>query len=525
MKQNNTKIKNQIALKYGSYATAITSVVIVVVLLLNLLVGFLGQRLHLELDLTEDKVNTMDATNVEYIKNVTRPVEIIVCASEEGYVDSVLAYYAYYDFNAEDTSGYYEKTLKLIKEYPSYNSNIKVSFIDPQQPDFATVTSQYPNEQFAYGDILVKSEFKLDSEQISRYKIIHYDDVYDLTDPTGMAEYGMSAYTVGGTNIETRLTSAIYYVTSDKIINAATFSGHCDINSSKMLTETLELNSYNVTDIPDAIVSEKSLDKDIDVLILSGVTSDFTVDELSIINTFLENGDDRGKGLMFFASPASPALPNLYGFLEEWGIAVGDGLLFETDERFVFQNFSNMMMLATTDEHFENFNVSNGIFISGNNIPLSATYENKGKRYTHSLLTTTDSVVLAPFGTSTEWEPDENMAKSQYTTAILTRDTSYEYNSSGLSSYVIAFSSTDFISSVWSQYPTVYNKNLALHLANLIGDIDNDIEFVIKTISTQDFAQRVTFASGLLVLVIFVVLLPAASIATGIVIYIRRRSQ
>jgi hypothetical protein len=117
------------------------------------------------------------------------------------------------------------------------------------------------------------------------------------------------------------------------------------------------------------------------------------------------------------------------------------------------------------------------------------------------------------------------MAKSQYTTAILTRDTSYEYNSSGVSSYVIAFSSTDFISSVWSQYPTVYNKNLSLHLANLIGDIDNDIEFVIKTISTQDFAQRVTFASSLLVLVIFVVLLPAASIATGIVIYIRRRSQ
>ncbi len=522
---NNTKIKNKIALKYGAYATAITAIIVVVVILINLLVGFLANRFHLEIDLTTDKLNTIDATNQEYIKNVERPVEIIVCASEEGYVGEVMAYYAYNYYAAEDTNGHYAQTLKLLKEYPNYNSNISLQFIDPQQPDFATVTSKYPGEQFVYGDIIVRSEFRLNGENVSRYKIIHYNDVYDLTDPTGMAEYGMGAYEVGGTNIETRVTSAIYYATSDKIVNAATLSGHCDKEAAKTLTETLSLNSYNVTDIPDAIISAKSFSEDVDILILAGVTSDFTVDELNAINTFLENGESRGKSLMFFASAASPALPNLYNFLEEWGIAVGDGLLFETNDQYTFQNYSNMLMVPTDDEHLTDFNLANGIFISGNNIPLSTVYENKSGRYTHTLLKTSDSVVLAPFGTSTEWEPDKSLPKSQYSTAILTRDTSYELNSEGDTSYVFAFSSTDFISSLWSQYPTVYNKNLALHLANIAGDIDNDIEFVIKTISTQDFAQRVTHSAKFVILSVFVVLLPVTCLAVCIVVYVRRRSR
>ncbi|MBQ7045438.1 MAG: GldG family protein [Clostridia bacterium] len=522
---NNTKIKNKIALKYGSYAAAITAIIIVVAVLVNLLVGFLANRFHLEVDLTTDKLNTIDATNQEYIKNVERPVEIIVCASEEGYVGDVMAYYAYNYYSAEDTNGHYAQTVKLLKEYPNYNTNIDLKFIDPQQPDFSVIASKYPTEQFVYGDIIVRSEFELNGEQISRYKIIGYTDVYDLTDPSGMAEYGYGTYEVGGTNVETRVTSAIYYATSDKIINAATLSGHSNKEAAATLIDTLEINSYNVTDIPDAIISSKSFEKDVDILILAGVTSDFTLDELSAINTFLENGDDRGKGLLFFASPSSPALPNLYGFLEEWGITVGDGLLFETNENYVVQNYSNMLMIPTDDEHLAEFNISNGIFISGNNIPLSTAYESNNKRYTHTLIQTSDSVVLAPFGTSTEWEPDKTMPKSQYSTAILTRDTSYENNSEGDSSYVIAFSSTDFISSLWAQYPTVYNKNLTLHLANLIGKIDNDIEFVIKTISTQDFAQTVTHSAKLVVLIIFVIMVPVTCLAVCIAVYVRRRRR
>ena len=205
-------IKSQFAFKKGSYSLAITAAVLAGIIALNVLVSVLADRFNLEYDMSTQKTNSMSEENIEYLKGLEQEIDITFCADKESYAGGYMAYYAQQYGVSEDASQYYAQTLKLVEKYPDYNKNIKVKFIDSQSTEFSALVQKYSGENIGYGDIVVSTK-KGDSE---KYKIIGFNDIYNVTEDDTYASYGYTTSTVSGNNIETALTSAIAYVTSTK---------------------------------------------------------------------------------------------------------------------------------------------------------------------------------------------------------------------------------------------------------------------------------------------------------------------
>ena len=234
--------------------------------------------------------------------------------------------YAQYQYGITDNyNDYYKQTVNLIEKYNNYNKKIKVKFVDTQDASFANITAKYSNDQLNYGDIIVSCT----RNGVERYKIIGFKDIYNITEDDTYANMGYIMSTIDSNNIETALTSAIAYATSLKSSKVAFITGHSKKDTTEVYRKLLETNNYEVDLISDKMITEIS-DK-YDAIFIAAPTSDFIESELDAIADYLDNDEKYNKGLVFFADAAAPYLPNLYGFLEEWGITIDAGILFETN--------------------------------------------------------------------------------------------------------------------------------------------------------------------------------------------------
>ncbi len=513
--------KNKALFKRGGYAVTVTVAVLVAVIAFNVLLSALSDRFMLVYDMTADKVNTISEENIDFIKKINTEVKVTVCAKQEEY-SNYMSYYAQ-EYNVNDSSGaytpYYVQTVSLVDKYNNYNNNIKVEFVDTQDASFADVTSKYSNEQLHYGDIIVSAEYE-DSE---RYKIVGYQDIYELKEDNSMAQYGYdyTTITVEGNNIETALTSAIAYVTNLDDKRVAFLTGHSNEDMSEEYRKLLTTNNYIVDVIEDQIITDIS--DEYDAIFLIAPTKDFLEGELKAIADFLDNDEKYGKGFVYVANATLPYLENLNGFLEEWGIEVGDGILFETDSSYHLEGTPTILgTFASTDDKIVN---GSSVCISGYNVPLTPLFSEEGDKKVTSIYSTRPSVVTAPKGTADSWKGADKYEKGTYASIIQSQRSAYDKDSNLLKNNVIVMSSTDFVFSELAEYEQTSNKNMSFAVAErAVGAEDTGISFVTKTISEQSFATSVTETSADVIKWIFMILLPVACIVTGIVVYIRRRN-
>ncbi len=512
------KLKNQALLKRGGYAMAITAAVLAVIVVLNVLLTVLAERLPLEFDMTSDKKNSISAENIEYIKGVDKEVVISVCAKEDEYL-TYMSSYAPDIYGVDGTyDPYYTQTLSLINKYDNYNQKIKVKFLNTQDASFSEITAKYSKEKLNFGDIIVSCGEGKDE----RYKIVNFQDIYELQADETYAAYGMTYYSITGNNVETALTSAIAYVTSTKDIKVAFLNGHSKQNYTDSYINLLETNNYQVDVISDSIIN--SLSDEYDAVFIVAPTSDFIASELEVLSKFLDNDGKYNKGLVFFADAAAPYLKNLYSFLAQWGIEVGEGIVFETnsqnhipDEPTVLGSYP-----MVEDEILNNISMC----ITGYNVPLKAAFDQKGKITTTKLISTFDSVVAAPVGTSNNWTGADKYTKQTLATVMQAKRYDYDDDNNLIENYVFAFSSTEFIHGTYSEYNDISNKDIAFQVAErAVGAEKTGISFISKTIENQSFAASVTESSRNVMSIIFVGIIPIMVVAAGVYVYIRRKNS
>lgn len=510
-------LKNQALFKKGSYSVAITAVFIAAVIVINILVGALSDRFVLEFDMSTEKNNSISEENIEYIRDVEDEVKVIVCADPESYVGGYMAYYAQQYNVTEDATDYYKQTINLIDRYADYNKKIKVEYMDTQSAEFAEVAAEYESDKLAYGDIIVSCE----KNGNKRHKKVTFTDIYSLSEDSTYAAYGYTTATVGGNNIETALTSAIAYVTSSESKKLAVLTGHSTNDYTGEYQKLLKNNNYEIEIISDAIIS--SIDSKYDAIIIAAPTKDFIGSELDAISAFLDNGGKLDKGLIFIGDVTAPYLTNLYDLLAQWGIAVDDGILFETNESNHMPD--DPMTLGSYSSGKDDITESVNICITGNNIPLSAAFESQDGIKVTSLVETPETVVAAPKGTAANWTGADKYKPQAYSNVIQAVKEDYNDDNQPINSYVMAFSSVEFIYSEYNEQASVSNKDITLAVAERAAGVENSgISFVSKTITNESFADKVTESSTGLIRIIFMFLLPLISIVAGIVIYIKRRN-
>lgn len=520
--KKSTKLKNQAFFKRGGYSLAITALFLVGVILFNWLVSTLADRFDLEFDMTATKQNTITEENLDFIKDIKNPVSIVFCANEDDYVGGMMSSYASYYYTVSDPNEvkYYNQTVNLVKKYADANKNIKLEFIDTQSTEFAAIAAKYSNENVAYGDIIVSGEVKGDDgKKMPRYKIISYKDIYSLTDESGMAAYG-GGYTIGGNNIETVVTSAISIVTSAETKKVLLLAGHSDANYSETFKKLLEVNGYEITVSEDALIT--SISKEFDAVAILAPNKDFLGSELDEIEEFLDNGEALGKGLLYFADATLPVLPNFSEFLLDWGIEMEDGILFETTANNRLEGDPYTMGTFPAEDKLTS---AMTYCITNYNVPLVATDPADERVGVTSLMSTTPTVVVAPKGADSAWDDYSKSDMGTYSSVIQAEKTDIDDDNMEVSSYVIAFSSIEFIYSDWAEYEALSNKNIALAAADRATGVENTgISFIPKIIVNESFADSVSDASVAVIRMIFMILLPIAIVALGVVIFIRRKN-
>lgn len=515
--RKNKLLKNQALFKRGGYSIAITAAVLAGVIIVNVLLTALSNRFVLEFDMSSDKINSISEENVEYIKNLDSEVNVIMCAKADEYTGSYMAYYAQQYGITEDYTEYYKQTISLMDKYNNYNNKIKITYMDTQDSSFSEITAKYTNETLNYGDIIVTAN----TNGNERYKIVGFKDIYSITEDDTYASYGYTTSTISGNNIETALTSAIAYVTSNEVKKVALLTGHSKEDYTETYQALLKTNNYEIDVITDVLVNKIS-DK-YDAVFIVAPTVDFKSSELDALSEFLDNGSMLDKGLVLFADANAPYLENLYSFLEQWGISVGEGILFETNSSYHGPDEPTLMISAPASDD----EILNGMqyAITGYNVPVSAIEVEAGYEVT-TLFGTSDTVVNAPVGTSNDWKGADGYDKSSYATVIKSTKSSYDNDNNQIESNVIVFSSFEFIYSEYSEYSGVSNKNMSLAAAECAVRAENTgISFISKTITNESFSDSVTQTASNLITIIFMILLPVVAIVTGIYVYIRRKNS
>ena len=509
-------LKNTLFAKKGGYSIALTAIVLVGIIVFNVLVTALSNRFILEFDMTTQKQNSISKENIEYIKSVDKEVDIIICSTKDIYVDYAAAIgQQYYGVTADaNSNAYLNQTIKLIEKYGEYNDKINVEFMDTQSSEFTEVASLYGTEDLEVGGIIVSTKRE---DGTVRFKKLGYGDIYELRESEDYY-YGTTAEIIGN-NIETALTSAVAYALSDKDVSVAIYTGHSTTNLTSDYKSLLEKNNYKVDVITDTVLG-KIPDK-YDVFVIAAPTTDFIETELNEIATFLKNDGKLEKGLIVFADASAPYLTALYSYLNEWGIEISDGILYETDSSLhevdqptivIGQNTGNIKDLSSMN-----------ITLTGKNVPMKSLRDDKKDSKTIPVVQTSNTTVKAPKGVSANWDGAKEAEVGPYSLIVESNEVTYNDDNELIESTVTVFSSSYFLMSEYNDIGMVYNANLALAMTDRAANIgDTEISFEDKSITSETYTVTESAANAMRNIFMFII--PVAILVVGTVIFIKRRN-
>ncbi len=531
MSKNNDKIKNPKIMKRSIFTVIFAVVLVAVIIAANIFATTLAQKAPTTIDLTTDESNSLTPENIDFIKSIDKPVEIVICATREGYTGSEMTNYVYSVYYVQENAtpdNYFNQTVTLLESYPKYNENIKITYVDPQSPKFKELESDYEVD-IAYGDIIVRCTRPDENGKETTFEsVITFDDIYELYDASQgqSAMYGgYSTYTITASNIESEVSSAVFTVAASGKKKVAILTKHSTADSYLTFTTALEGYNFEFLEL-DGVINEDTL-KDIDTVLLAAPVSDISAKELEVLDKFLDNDGKRNKNFMVFGSTASPNTPNLNEFLEEWGIKVEDGMAYDTNSGYRLSDGNSMLLFNKKDDLTKSVNASELSYYCGDNVAISSAYtdEKNGTRTAHILMTTSAYAVKAPKGVS-GYTASSNDDMGEMPVIMVTEDTTYDDNYNEISSNVAYFASVDFINEAWEQFGDNGNMDFAVAVANIInGRAAASMYFLPKITGVHTMSTPLSDAQYTAVYIISMFVIPALLLIGGVVVWFRRRNR
>ncbi len=485
--------------KHGTLATVITVVFIAAVVLVNIIATILLDKFPLNIDLTKEQSMSMAEDSKDFLKKLDKEVKIHVLAEES-------------TFN-QAGNFYYTHALNTMKQCTQYSGKVSLDFINLEKNP--TYGSGKYSESLQAGDIIIESDL--------RYKIVSIDDLFEVS--YSSTDYYQTNPQITSSKAEQVMLSGIMFVSETNPTEVALLTGFSEVQGGYSgLQSLLESNNYSfktvnilTEDIPDSV----------SMVIIPAPTKDYTQKEIDKLETYLTNGGKNGKKLLYLASYQQGELPVLEGYLEtDWGIKVGSGVIWETNASNVYGKYYYYNTLNTlTGNGYVDGLADNTlpVYMSASR-PVTAAFESKSEMKTTTLITSADTCVLQPMDADEKWSPD-NETKQAFTTAVSCTRTKYDSDTNEpLESTVVAFGSLDFFVSGALQMDTFNNGDFTVNMCNdLVGKEDNTLNIVPKSDSSETL--DITEATVKVFQIIFVIVVPIAVLATGLIIWFRRRHR
>lgn len=468
--------------KYGSMSTAFVVIFIAAVILINVILSAVVAKYPLQIDLTNDRDFKLTSDSINYVKTIKQKITIYVMLRED----------------EAKGDGTFKHAYGIIQQYPKYSSDITVQYIDPDKNP--TFQSNFPGETLNLSDVIVQCGKK--------YKHMTMNDLF----ATSANSYQQQP-TVTGNQTEQAVDSAIQYVTTAVTPQVILSTGNGETGYDG-IAALLKNNNYGIT---EQNLNQKDIPSSAAAIAIVDPQADFTQAELTKIDTFLDNNDNFGKTIMVFFDPSEAAMPNLESYVQEWGVQVGSGVVYDQTGPNIFAplgaNFDSTV--------FSNFNPSFMPIIMTR--PLTLLFSTKDIRTTQSLVQTPETSGLwnpKNIKTATFSGPSASDTKGPFTAMALATKCRYEGTTKLVSNMLVSGSTKSFDSQILT-YASYNNSKVLLTAVNYVSGLKSNFNIITKDMTAATIAM--TTPQKTIFTVIFLAAIPLAVLVIGIVIWLRRR--
>lgn len=467
-------MKNRISTKAGSYSITLTCIVLAILVALNVFMSVLPASAT-QLDISASKLYSITSNTKVVVNDLNQEVTIywIVQSGEE---DSVIE--------------------NLLSKYESISDNITVIKKNPDV--YPTFAAQYTSETVANNSLVVESGSK------NRY--IAYDDIYVTTENYYSYTYDTSFDGEGA------ITSAINYVTSDDLPKMYLLEGHGEGTPSGSFAEQLE--KENVQTDTFSLLNTDAVPEDADCVMIYAPSSDISKKEAEILSSYIDNG---GKVMVAAGTSENGELTNLCSIMEDYGLTAEEGIVVEGNTSYyAFQSPLLLLPQIYSDEITDSLLDENYYVI----MPAAqgwsiADDENSGVTITKLLSTSIQSYAKSAGYEMSTYEEEDGDAKGPFSIGL-----SIENEAGGK---LVWFASSLFLEDTYNSYSSGANVEIAMNALSSMMDKAEAMSIRSKSLSYNYLTISESQASTLETFLIGII--PAAYLAVGIVIVMRRRKM
>lgn len=466
-------------------------VLLIGVFLVNLLMSILDTRYTLSKDLTSQSIYQISSESREFAEKLKDPVTIYVLAKEDDFVG---------------TSTYMSQVNRIIQEYDSYGSNITSEYVNYiADPTFA---AKYPDTPMSHGDLLVVSGKKT--------KVVSVSDLFNYS-------YGSNgSQSISSSKADQVLASAILNVTSNDqvVVTFLTGNGEYSMPSFEAL-----LNNNNFKVETKNLITE-DFNPDCRIAILVAPHSDLGDNVLKKLDQFLYNKGEYGRTLFYTADAEQNALPAIEGFLQEWGVQIGEGAVFETNSSRVFNYHPFYAVTDYVDEAYAGMlRDQSKPMLMPIARPLQILYENRNNNATSLLLQFGESAAVRPPGAPDDFSQKDAAQRGPIPALVQCSYTIRDKSTGQVTkqSNLLISGSSGMLDDYSVENASLSNSEYLLNVFNTVSERTNVMKVQSKTITGNELNLSTSTANWLGLL--FAFLIPLLILGAGVAVWLLRRHR
>jgi hypothetical protein len=462
------------------------------VCLLNGVFLLLARRFPgLSVDLTAGRLFTLSEGTMAHIGNLQQDVTISVLAREETFAE---------------TSSYNAQANAVFREFAKNSPRISLVYVDyVRNPGFA---ASWPGLVMKHGDVLVAAAGS------GKHSLVRTEELFNY------ARGRQGELSIVSSRAEEAICTAILGVTSDRPLRAVFITGHAEYTMDDFAA-LLGKNNYQTA--PWNLMRGR-IDPGTDIAFIVAPKEDFTPEELERLDEFLINGGDYGKTLFYCADPSQPPLERIAVFLREWGVQAEEGVVFETDETRVY-NYQPFYAMAdyAEEEYSGQLLTAAKPLLAPVSRPLRILFEYRNNYSAKPLLEFGPSAGVRPPEAGETFTARDAVLRGPFPALVLSRYSviNRETGKAERVSNVLTAGSAGMLDTLTVDNPAFANAEYLVNLLNRLSGRRDIIPLRPKSFTGRGL-NLPRFTVNLLGLV-FVFLIPAAILAAGLAVWIKRR--
>lgn len=508
-------------LRHGALSVVFTVIFVAAVVLVNIIFNMVLDRFDFSADLSDNSLYTIDSTTSDYLKGIDGGISITVAADETSFENAVLP-----------TSGqqYGKQVTEIIKSFAGANTSIGYQFKD---------LDSNPGFYSQYGASLQRGNIIVESAKTGRNVILtsadylapeyYYYDAYGNPTETDYSTFYMYAQMGMPVNIEyyaaaeKSLLSAIMNVTNENPVHVAVLEGDYGATSPEALVALLEANAYIVESIKLSTV--QSIDSKYDYVIIHAPIYDFENDDIDKLDRWLDNGGKYGKNLFYAASATDESLPRLNQYLQEWGLSMDSGYVYQNNSQYKYEMRPTYQELSLGEtDYSEGVDVTTKKTYGDAMHPITLLFDEHSNYYTTAIVSSYSGAVIMPFDASfSDFDPSGAEETGAYVVAAEAKKMRFE-GTDPYSSRVFVTGGHFMLDAAFLQAEQVNNSDVFLNIFNKTSGRETvELSIIPKSYSIPTFEITSGQAQG--ITIAFAVVVPLVIVACGIVVIVRRKRR